>query len=449
MANLLGSDVGNSLSDLWPNFSILEKMGFYESVYLHKRVEALRDHGVYLCTSISRLAARQESVFESGQKLVLVGDDSEERAKYWFRWMGFGANTWEYAAYFEDMVAAYVQLEYDGYKDVRCLLPWNAFAKNISSSATIADIIKKEDLSCFDALVKAKRVKISRSLLRNLIAENNSGFLVEHIILNHRKLLREFSVRELLFLVCAACVNEEKSVRVVRALLTVDPDACKVSDVNGFTPLVYTLYLHRSRNVPHEFHPFIKRRTALERLLIDNGCDPNSQDRFGLSFRTLADAGLEFLFQWSGNAIVECSNAKSICDDSKKVGKLNEISAQACECLKFFNGFLKFSNALSQSRNDRSHEVAEKSEWTRYYEYKDGLKFVGAVTDVFRAVLPLALRGDSVARLGIAKLYMFAVPEEGCKWLARAEANGNSIKSDLPDGLGDLVEELKRRFHVG
>lgn len=87
--------------------------------------------------------------------------------------------------------------------------------------------------------------------------------------------------REMMLFVCACCPNDAKAVALAEAIEMIAPGQAKSVDVNGWTPLFYSLF--KCKNFKNGRRRFIQA-PMLEKWLIEHGCNPRQKDKYGLSW---------------------------------------------------------------------------------------------------------------------------------------------------------------------
>ena len=130
--------------------------------------------------------------------------------------------------------------------------------------------------------------ELTRPIIRELIESSDYGNVCEGLILRYPQTFKMFPAREIALAICACCQSEEKSVRLIRALAKVFPGISGIVDVNGWTPLTYTLFRQKaSGGYLRGVYRGKNDAPTLEKLLIELGCDPNAKDKYGLSWREI------------------------------------------------------------------------------------------------------------------------------------------------------------------
>lgn len=227
----------------------------------------------------------------------------EDRARVWFWFNGFTERKYRYN-YFAETLEKYLKAmvvgERPGYGDLRFLMPWvvGMRSKRKRQSAQCEEAIGSDSWSRLRLLQDVGALRFTKPLVRDLLSADDEGKVAEQLF-REGICLECFTPRETLLHLCSACPNDGKCVRLARLLLEVDGDICRKVDVNGYTPLVYTLFAHCWQGVNQMSARIISRRRGLERILLDNGCDPLHADRFGIHWKALEDQAGEFIRGWN------------------------------------------------------------------------------------------------------------------------------------------------------
>lgn len=231
------------------------------------------------------------------------GASEHDRAYSWFWFNGFNAlkRRWNsFNIVLEKYIRAMVDKKGEGYRDIRFLMPWivGMRFKRKQLAAACEDAIKKDSWSGLNIYRDIGVMKFTKPVVRDILRADNQGDVAERLILESKEFEKFFNPREALLHLCAACPNDEKCVRLGKLLVAKDPDICKRPDINGYTPLVYTYFIHRCAQMSGARGGVLGRRVGFERFLVDNGCDPDYKDRFGLSWQSLNQVAKEYISCW-------------------------------------------------------------------------------------------------------------------------------------------------------
>lgn len=230
---------------------------------------------------IVRLRAMLEDV--SGRRFT-----NDKRAKAWlefYRIGGFRKNKLLLgkAAWFEPYIRLMVSRREKGWEDFQNLVPLSSKGSSIGNAGqSIAEAIINDDFLEFIMHCDLMGVGLTKSDIQELIEINDAGNIADGVIRKLPNLAMWFPRREMLLYICACCPNDDKSVRLAAAIEAVEPGLAKSVDVNGWTPLTYSLF--KKRHFKNGGHAFIKS-PKLEKWLIEHGCDPDRKDKYGLSWR--------------------------------------------------------------------------------------------------------------------------------------------------------------------
>ena len=226
-----------------------------------------------------------------------------DRAHDWFDFNGFldhKRSDTGFSMFMDKCIKAVVGGRRNGWLDLRFLMPWivGMRLQRRLLPSVCEEALANDSWSALNILRDLGVMKLTKPVVRDILRSDNAGNIAERLIREDKIFGRFFSPHDARLHLCVACPNDAKCVRLGRILLAKDPDGCCRPDINGYTPLVYTFFAHR--------RPFMSRRTcflgcrrrAFERLLLENGCDPDAEDRFGLSWRTLEPMAKEFIACW-------------------------------------------------------------------------------------------------------------------------------------------------------
>ena len=258
-----------------------------------------------LLASLLYACKHNESVKDFERFCTRVGD-MRERALSWFDFNGFSDCRQIYwttfSGFMESYAKAMVKREGEGYTDLQFLMPWivgmRQWRRPLSSACEEA--ISNDSWSALSILKDLGVMKkFTKPVVRDILRADNAGNIAERLILEGKDFQKYFTPRGALLLLCSACPNDAKCVRLGKLLVEKDPDACRRPDINGYTPLVYTFFAHR-RTFIYDINKYNigKRRRAFERFLMDNGCNPDHEDRFGLSWRLLEPVAKKYISCW-------------------------------------------------------------------------------------------------------------------------------------------------------
>ena len=229
--------------------------------------------------------------------------DIRDRAHDWFDFNGFldlKRSDTGFGMFMDRYVKAVVDGRLHGWLDLRFLMPWvvGMRLQRKLLPAVCEEALANDSWSALNILRDIGVMKLTKPVVRDILRSDNAGNIAERLMLEDGIIWRFFSPRDAFLLLCAACPNDAKCVRLGRILIEKDPNACCTPDINGYTPLIYTLFAHR-RPFMSSHNCFLNRRRCdFERLLLANGCDPDHEDRFGLSWRTLEPAAKNFIACW-------------------------------------------------------------------------------------------------------------------------------------------------------
>ena len=214
----------------------------------------------------------------------------DKRAKAWleyYRLDGFQGDDLALAKvnWIEPYLNLLVSILAPGYKDLRNLsLNLHMTESSERWPRLVSESMFKDAFSEFMIHCDLGGISLKRGHMQELFENEGMTNISIGLVKNAPWLRKEFPPREMFLFVCACCPDDEKSVRIAEAIESVAPGQAKAVDVNGWTPLVYSLFKCKSfKNGRHRF----VQSPLLEKWLIDHGCDPTYKDKYGLSWRDL------------------------------------------------------------------------------------------------------------------------------------------------------------------
>jgi len=240
-----------------------------------------------LCSAIHHVGRRRFASY----RFVLQGRDvfpKKLRTAVWIDYMGFNLSCRDSR---EDWLTPYCELcktlKVPGYEIVR-----NRSARLVcagdnkgKTDARVAEALKGDSVADFELLRKICGFKLSKGWLRDLLESRNNEAILENLILNEPDVLKTFPAVEMLFYLCSSCRSASKAARLSKALLAKCPESARVVDVDGLTPLDYTLF--RDRNFSRGGLPFLlddDEISDLEKVLVGAGVQPGHENAYGVSW---------------------------------------------------------------------------------------------------------------------------------------------------------------------
>ena len=190
----------------------------------------------------------------------------------------------------EDWVSAYldlyVSLRAPGYEIVRNMTPKIAglVARRSRVGEKLEAAIRSDSVAEFELSRALEGFRPTKSWLRDHLAEEGCTAILEHLIRNVPETLKIFPADEMMFYICSSCSSVGKAARLVTALEEVSPGAIETVDVNGLTPLDYTVFRFKNRVSDLPFCDDSPIDELVDRLVY-LGCDQDHQNKYGISWR--------------------------------------------------------------------------------------------------------------------------------------------------------------------
>ena len=246
----------------------------------------------------------------------------EKRANAWleyYRLGGFRGNELLLAKvdWIEPYLKLLISLKAPGYEDLRNL---NANLEEFRSLGTwdslISDSMLKDSFTEFMLHCDLVGLELKRGHIQELFENDEMLNISLGVIKKAPWLRKEFTPREMLLFVCACCPSDEKSVALAEAIESVAPGQAKAVDVNGWTPLTYSLF--KCKNFKNGNHRFVQA-PQLEKWLVEHGCNPRQKDKYGLSWfdlRVNMPGGKMYNFSkiFGGKSFIEIEGRRFQCD---------------------------------------------------------------------------------------------------------------------------------------